>query len=110
MGFFDEKTRGQKSPDTVPLKVDLAVSMRPRKRLLHSLSHRGSRFCGLYQTAEAASAVSIRPRKLSQKFLCLPWSLSDRGSHTFPTIISIFSILGEFEAIFETALAHESGP
>jgi hypothetical protein len=45
-------------------------------------------FRGLYQTAEAASAVSTGPRKpyISNNYL---------------------DFLGEFEAIFETALAHE---
>jgi hypothetical protein len=48
-------------------------------------------FSGLYQTSEAASAVYIRPRKpyISNNYL---------------------DFLSEFEAIFETALAHESGP
>jgi hypothetical protein len=56
------------------------VYMRPR-----------SGFRGLYETAEAASAVSIRQWKpyISNNYL---------------------NFLGEFEAIFETALAHESGP
>jgi hypothetical protein len=51
--------------------------------------HKG--FGGLDQTAEAASAVYIRPRKpyISNNYL---------------------DFLGDFEAIFETALAHESGP
>jgi hypothetical protein len=50
-----------------------------------------NRFCGLYQSVEAASAVYMRPRKpyISNNYL---------------------DFLGEFEAIFETALAHESGP
>jgi hypothetical protein len=77
-----KKTRGKKSHDTVPLKVDLAVSyqtaedasavsIRLLKPLPRSLSDCGSRFGGLYQTVEAkskvfmsASAVSIRPLKL----------------------------------------------
>jgi hypothetical protein len=85
MGLFDEKTRGWKScpfkKNLVHLIVDLAVSMRPRKRLPQSLSELRSCFCGLYQTAEAASAVSIRPRKISQKFSCrLLRSLSGRWS------------------------------
>jgi hypothetical protein len=46
-------------------------------------------FRSLFETAEAASAVSIRLQK--------PY-------------ISIFDFLGKFEAIFEMALAHESGP
>jgi hypothetical protein len=48
-------------------------------------------FSGLYETTDAASAVSNRPRKpyISNNYL---------------------DFLGEFEAIFETALAHESGP
>jgi hypothetical protein len=48
-------------------------------------------FRGLYQSAEAASAVYIRPQKpyISNNYL---------------------DFLGEFEAIFETASAHESGP
>jgi hypothetical protein len=48
-------------------------------------------FSGLYKTAEAASAVYIRPWKpyISNNYL---------------------DFLGKFEAIFETALALESGP
>jgi hypothetical protein len=65
--------------------------MRPLKLLPRSIWDRGSSFHGLYETAEAASAVFIRPRKpyISNNYL---------------------NFLGEFEAIFETALAHESGP
>jgi hypothetical protein len=39
---------------------DSAVSMRPRKLLLRSIWDRESRFRGIYETAEAASAVSKR--------------------------------------------------
>jgi hypothetical protein len=48
-------------------------------------------FRGLFETAEAASAVSIRLQKpyISNNYL---------------------DFLGKFEAIFEMALAHESGP
>jgi hypothetical protein len=47
--------------------------------------------CGLIETLEATSAVTLRQRKpiISNKFL---------------------EFLGKDEAIFETALAHESGP
>jgi hypothetical protein len=48
-------------------------------------------FRGLYETTEATSAVSIKPRK--------PY-ISD----------NYLDFLDEFEAIFETALARESGP
>jgi hypothetical protein len=40
-----------------------AVSIRLLNPLPRPLSDRGSRFRNLYQTAEAASAASIRPRK-----------------------------------------------
>jgi hypothetical protein len=61
------------------------------KMRLLSLSDRGSRFRGVYQTAKAASAMYIRPRNpyISNNYLYF---------------------LSEFEAIFETALAHKSGP
>jgi hypothetical protein len=39
-----------------------AVSMRPRKQIRRSQRNRGSRFSGLNETAEADSAVSMRPR------------------------------------------------
>jgi hypothetical protein len=69
----------------------LRVSMRPLKPLMRSIWDHGSGFGRLYETAEAASAFSIRLRKpyISNNYL---------------------DFLGEFEAIFETALVHESGP
>jgi hypothetical protein len=70
---------------------DSAVSIRLWKQLPRSISDHGSGFGGLYQTAEAAFSVSIISQKpyISNNYL---------------------NFLGEFEAIFETALAHESGP
>jgi hypothetical protein len=59
---------------------DSAVSMRLPKPLPRSIWDRGSGFGGLYETAEAASAVSIRPRK--------PYISND-----------YLDFLGEFEAI-----------
>jgi hypothetical protein len=56
-----------------------------------SISDHRSGFPGLYQTAEVAFGVYIRPQK--------PYI--SNNYHDF---------LGEFEAIFKTALAHESGP
>jgi hypothetical protein len=49
------------------------------------------RFRSLYETTEAAFPVSFGPRKpyISNNYL---------------------DFLGEFEVIFESALAHESGP
>jgi hypothetical protein len=54
-------------------------------RIPRSLWDCRSHFRGPYETAEAALAGYMRQRKQ------LPWSLLDSGSHTFPTIISIFS-------------------
>jgi hypothetical protein len=51
--------------------------------------HKG--FRSLIETAESASAVTLRPRRLMIS--------SDHIEYH-----------GEFESIFETALAHESGP
>jgi hypothetical protein len=57
-----------------------AVALKPQKQLLQS-----------HETAEAASMVSYKPRK--------------------PTISNEYlKFLGKFKAIYETALAHESGP
>jgi hypothetical protein len=69
-------------------------------------------FRGLYQTAEAASAVSIKPLKP------LPRPLSDRWSRfrglyqAAETYFDDYKVdfLGEFKSIFETALAHDTGP
>jgi hypothetical protein len=53
--------------------------------------YRRIRFRGLIETAEAASAVSLRP--LKQTFFN-----------------DYLEFLGDFEAICETALVRESGP
>jgi hypothetical protein len=73
------------------------VSMRPRKLLPRSHIDCGGGFHGLNETVEAASVVYMRPRNWLSR------SLLDRGSH-------YLNFLAEFEAIFEMALALESGP
>jgi hypothetical protein len=69
------------------IKYDVEVFI----RISWSHWNRGIRFRGVIETAEAASTVTLRRRK--------------------PTISNDFlEFLGEFEAIFETDLALESGP
>jgi hypothetical protein len=82
---------------------------------------KGVRF--LIETAEATSAVSLKPPKP------IPWSYLNRGTHfrslietaeaasavslrlLTPTISNdYFEFLGDFEAICAAALASESGP
>jgi hypothetical protein len=67
------------------------VSLKPRNRLPRSHWDHWICFRSLNETAEFASAVTLRPQK--------PFFSND-----------YLEFLDDFESIFKTALAHESGP
>jgi hypothetical protein len=69
-------------------------------RILWSHWNRRSRFHGLIEAGKAGSTVSLKP----QKWLPRPLPLKQTISNNY------LEFLSDFEAICETALAHESGP
>jgi hypothetical protein len=80
------------------ITVISAVSMTPLKSIQPCQWHQGNCFSGVNYTAELVSAVSMTQLNLFQRCQWHRWNSN------------IIDFLGEYKAIWETALGRESGP